>query len=39
VRYDHTVMIGDLAGGRLETGEPLLYARRRMDWLLRRETK
>ena len=39
VRYDHTVMIGDLAGGRLETGEPLLYARRRMDWLLRRETE
>jgi len=38
-RYDHTVLIGDLEGGRLEHGEPLLYARRRMDWLLRRETE
>ena len=36
-RYDHTVLIGDLEGGRLEQGEPLLYARRRMDWLLRLE--
>jgi flavin reductase (DIM6/NTAB) family NADH-FMN oxidoreductase RutF len=34
VRYDHTVLIGDLEGGRLEEGEPLLYARRRMDWLM-----
>jgi flavin reductase (DIM6/NTAB) family NADH-FMN oxidoreductase RutF len=34
-RYDHTVLIGDIEGGRLEEGEPLLYARRRMDWLLR----
>jgi flavin reductase (DIM6/NTAB) family NADH-FMN oxidoreductase RutF len=34
-RYDHTVLIGDLEDGRLERGEPLLYARRRMDWLLR----
>jgi flavin reductase (DIM6/NTAB) family NADH-FMN oxidoreductase RutF len=33
-RYDHTVLIGDIEGGRLEQGEPLLYARRRMDWLL-----
>jgi flavin reductase (DIM6/NTAB) family NADH-FMN oxidoreductase RutF len=33
-RYDHTILIGDLVGGRLEQGEPLLYARRRMDWLL-----
>ena len=32
--YDHTVLIGDLEGGRLEQGEPLLYARRRMDWLM-----
>jgi flavin reductase (DIM6/NTAB) family NADH-FMN oxidoreductase RutF len=37
--YDHTVLIGDLEDGRLERGEPLLYARRRMDWLLRRETE
>jgi flavin reductase (DIM6/NTAB) family NADH-FMN oxidoreductase RutF len=35
--YDHTVLIGDLEGGRIEQGEPLLYARRRMDWLLRLE--
>lgn len=33
-RYDHTVLIGDLEGGRSDHGEPLLYARRRMDWLL-----
>ena len=33
-RYDHTVLIGDLEGGRLEAGEPLVYARRRMDWLM-----
>ena len=31
-RYDHTVLIGDLEGGRHAAGEPLLYARRRMDW-------
>jgi len=34
VRYDHTILIGDLEGGRLEQGEPLVYARRRMDWLM-----
>jgi flavin reductase (DIM6/NTAB) family NADH-FMN oxidoreductase RutF len=34
VRYDHTVLIGDLDGGRIGEGHPLLYARRRMDWLL-----
>jgi flavin reductase (DIM6/NTAB) family NADH-FMN oxidoreductase RutF len=33
--YDHTLLIGDIERGRLEQGEPLLYARRRMDWLLR----
>ena len=33
-RYDHTVVIGDLETGRVETGEPLVYARRRMDWLM-----
>ena len=32
--YDHTVLIGDLEGGRYTEGEPLLYAQRRMDWLL-----
>jgi flavin reductase (DIM6/NTAB) family NADH-FMN oxidoreductase RutF len=33
-RYDHTIVIGDIVGGRLEHAAPLLYARRRMDWLL-----
>jgi flavin reductase ActVB len=32
--YDHTILIGDIESGRLEHGEPLLYARRRMNWLL-----
>jgi len=32
--HDHTVVIGDLESGRIEDGDPLLYARRRMDWLL-----
>jgi flavin reductase (DIM6/NTAB) family NADH-FMN oxidoreductase RutF len=35
VKYDHTILIGDLERGRLEEGAPLLYARRRMDWLMR----
>ena len=34
VRYDHTILIGDLERGRIEQGSPLLYARRRMDWLM-----
>ncbi|MEA2418231.1 MAG: hypothetical protein QOE60_437 [Thermoleophilaceae bacterium] len=34
VRYDHTVLIGDLERGQLEAGEPLVYSRRRMDWLM-----
>ena len=34
VKYDHTILIGDLTGGRVERGEPLVYARRRMDWLM-----
>ena len=38
-RYDHTILIGDIEDGRLEAGEPLLYARRRMDWLLRLEAE
>ena len=33
-RYDHTILIGDIVDGRIEQAEPLLYARRRMDWLL-----
>jgi flavin reductase (DIM6/NTAB) family NADH-FMN oxidoreductase RutF len=34
VRYDHTILIGDLETARIEAGEPLVYARRRMDWLM-----
>jgi flavin reductase (DIM6/NTAB) family NADH-FMN oxidoreductase RutF len=34
VRYDHTILIGDIDGGRVQAGEPLLYSRRRMDWAL-----
>jgi flavin reductase ActVB len=33
-RYDHTILIGDLETGRIKPGEPLVYARRRMDWLM-----
>jgi flavin reductase (DIM6/NTAB) family NADH-FMN oxidoreductase RutF len=33
-RYDHTIVIGDLEAGRIERGAPLVYARRRMDWLM-----
>ena len=33
-QYDHTILIGELEGGRVEQGEPLVYARRRMDWLM-----
>ncbi len=38
-RYDHSILIGDIEHGRIEEGEPLLYAQRRMDWLLRLETE
>jgi flavin reductase (DIM6/NTAB) family NADH-FMN oxidoreductase RutF len=38
-QYDHTILVGDLERGRLEDGAPLLYARQRMDWLLRLETE
>jgi flavin reductase (DIM6/NTAB) family NADH-FMN oxidoreductase RutF len=34
VRYDHTILIGDLEAGHLEPGDPLVYSRRRMDWLM-----
>lgn len=33
-RYDHTILIGDIEAGRIEPSAPLLYSRRRMDWLL-----
>jgi flavin reductase (DIM6/NTAB) family NADH-FMN oxidoreductase RutF len=32
--YDHTILIGDIEDGRIEQADPLLYAHRRMDWLL-----
>ncbi len=38
-RYDHSILIGDIEHGRIQEGEPLLYAQRRMDWLLRLETE
>lgn len=31
-RYDHTVLIGDVEGGHIKGGPPLLYLRRRMAW-------
>ena len=30
--YDHSILIGDVAGGRRHPGEPLVYLDRRMDW-------
>ncbi len=36
-RYDHTILIGDLDGGRLDPAKPLVYARRRMDWTISTE--
>jgi flavin reductase ActVB len=33
--HDHSVVVGDIEAGATGSGEPLLYARRRMDWLLR----
>lgn len=33
--HDHTIVVGDVEVGEVHPGEPLLYARRRMDWLLR----
>ena len=32
--YDHSILIGDVIGGRREPGEPLVYLDRRMDWRL-----
>lgn len=34
--YDHSILIGDLAGGELADGQPLVYMDRRMDWRLTR---
>ena len=30
--YDHSILIGDVVGGRRAAGEPLVYMDRRMDW-------
>jgi flavin reductase (DIM6/NTAB) family NADH-FMN oxidoreductase RutF len=35
--YDHSILIGDVLGGRRGGGEPLVYMGRRMDWKLRGE--
>ena len=32
--YDHSVLVGDVASGRHEGGDPLVYMDRRMDWRL-----
>ena len=32
--YDHSILIGDVVGGRRREGEPLVYLDRRMDWRL-----
>jgi flavin reductase (DIM6/NTAB) family NADH-FMN oxidoreductase RutF len=32
--YDHSILIGDVTGGRRCPGEPLVYMDRRMDWRL-----
>ena len=34
--YDHSILIGDVTGGRRHPGEPLVYMDRRMDWRLER---
>lgn len=34
--YDHSILIGDVAGGRRLPGEPLVYMDRRMNWRLER---
>ena len=32
--YDHSVLVGNVASGRHEGGDPLVYMDRRMDWRL-----
>ena len=32
--YDHSILIGDIVGGRRDPGPPLVYFDRRMDWRL-----
>ena len=31
---DHSILVGEVTGGRCQGGEPLVYLRRRMDWQL-----
>ena len=35
--YDHTILIGDVQGGRLGHGDPLVYLNRHMGWRLSAE--
>ncbi len=37
--YDHSILIGEVTGGRRHPGEPLVYMDRRMDWRLERGTQ
>jgi flavin reductase (DIM6/NTAB) family NADH-FMN oxidoreductase RutF len=30
--YDHSLLVGDVTGGGIEPGEPLVYMRRGFDW-------
>jgi flavin reductase (DIM6/NTAB) family NADH-FMN oxidoreductase RutF len=32
--YDHSLLVGDVAGGEFGGGDPLVYMERRMDWRL-----
>ena len=32
--YDHSLLVGDVMGGRVEAGEPLVYMRRSFGWRL-----
>jgi flavin reductase (DIM6/NTAB) family NADH-FMN oxidoreductase RutF len=32
--YDHSLLIGDVTGGKIAGGEPLVYMGRRMGWRL-----
>jgi 3-hydroxy-9,10-secoandrosta-1,3,5(10)-triene-9,17-dione monooxygenase reductase component len=32
--YDHSLLVGDVAGGGIGDGDPLVYMDRRMDWRL-----
>ena len=34
--YDHSILVGDVAGGERSEGRPLVYMDRRMDWRLTR---